>query len=197
MNEQLLLATLLTLTAGSLSAQDYSTPLARVEHTVNQVFALLNDDSLDQETRWEKVALVINDSFYFPGMSQSILATNWKKLPEAEQQQFVEYFSRYLELIYREKIEAYTNEKVVYGEVLNRGSFAFVETFIITDTVKIPVHYKLKDHAGVWFAYDVEIEGVSLVANYRLTFAEIIGKKGMDGLFEHLEARVAKSKASS
>ena len=173
-----------------IAAAEHPTPMQRVQQTVESVVVILKDGTLDSETRWQNIAPVIRDSFNFLGISQSVLATNWDKVTPAERAEFVEYFSRYLELTYREKIEAYTNERITYGEVINLGGFAFVETFIVTDAVKIPVNYKLKEHADGWHAYDVEIEGVSLVSNYRHSFAQIIQTDGIDGLFEYLQGRI-------
>ena len=94
------------------------------------------------------------------------------------------------------KIEAYTNQKVEFvGETI-RGKRAIVETLIITDDVEIPVNYKLKENDGNWFAYDVIIEGVSLVNNYRSTFSVIVKNDGMDGLLTDIKSRINKYKAT-
>ena len=81
------------------------------------------------------------------------------------------------------------------GETI-RGKRAVVETLIITDSTEIPVNYKLKNNDGNWFAYDVVIEGVSLVSNYRSTFAAIVKNDGMDGLLLDIQGRINKYKAS-
>lgn len=177
-------------------AESFSTPTARVKDSVDKVITILKDKSLDREARWAKIGLVINDSFDFRSMSQSVLATNWKKATPEERQQFVVFFSQYLEDTYRTKIESYTNQKVEYvGETI-RGKRAVVETQIITDSTEIPVNYKLKNNDGNWFAYDVVIEGVSLVSNYRSTFAAIVKNDGMDGLLSDIQNRINKYKAS-
>jgi phospholipid transport system substrate-binding protein len=177
-------------------AADLSTPTGRVKDSVQKVISILKDKSLKRENRWDKIGIVINDSFDFRSMSQSVLATNWKKATPEERQQFVVFFSQYLEDTYRTKIEAYTNQKVDYvGETI-RGKKAVVETKIITDSTEIPVNYKLKNNDGTWFAYDVVIEGVSLVNNYRSTFAAIVKNDGMDGLLIDIQSRINKYKAS-
>ena len=176
----------------SVVTAEHQTPMQRVQHTVDQVITLLNDNTLGRETRWQRIAPVIRESFNFPGISQSVLATHWDKVPEEQRAEFVEYFSRYLELIYREKMETYSNEKISYGSVIDYDGFAFVETFITTETTKIPLNFKLKKHSDGWYAYDVEIEGISLVANYRHSFAQIIHTQGLDGLFAHLERHRAR-----
>ena len=86
--------------------------------------------------------------------------------------------------------------KIEYtGETIN-GKRAVVETLIITDSAEIPVNYKLKNNDGIWFAYDVVIEGISLVSNYRSTFAAIVKNDGMDGLINDIQLRINKYKSS-
>ncbi len=174
----------------------FTDPTSRVKDSVDKVITILKDKSLDRETRWNRIGVVINDSFDFRSMSQSVLATNWKKATPDERKRFVEFFSQYLEDTYRTKIEAYTNQRVEYvGETI-RGKRAVVETLIITDNSEIPVNYKLKNNDGEWFAYDVVIEGVSLVNNYRSTFAAIVNNDGMDGLLNDIQSRIQKYKQS-
>lgn len=180
----------------SISAADLTNPTGRVKDSVDRVLTVLKDKSIDRETRWEKIGLVINDSFDFRSMSQSVLATNWKKATPEERQQFVVFFSQYLEDTYRTKIEAYTNQKIEYTGETIRGKKAVVETLILTDNSEIPINYKLKNNDGTWFAYDVVIEGVSLVSNYRSTFAAIVKNDGMDGLLSDIQIRINKYKAS-
>ncbi len=177
-------------------ADEFTTPTARVKDSVDKVISVLKDKSLGREERWAKIGVVINDSFDFRSMSQSVLATNWKKATPEERQQFVIFFSQYLEDTYRTKIEAYTDQKVEYAGETIRGRRAVVETIIVTESTNIPVNYKLKNNDGNWFAYDVVIEGVSLVSNYRSTFAAIVKNDGMDGLLSDIQTRINKYKAS-
>lgn len=172
----------------------FTEPMARVQDSVERVIGILQDKSLDRETQWTRIGAVINDSFDFRSMSQSVLATNWKKATPEERQRFVEFFSQYLEETYRTKIESYSNQRVEYvGETI-RGQRAVVETLIVTDSNEIPVNYKLKNNNGEWYAYDVVIEGVSLVSNYRSTFAAIVNNDGMDGLLLDIQDRIKRHK---
>jgi phospholipid transport system substrate-binding protein len=196
MIKKYVLCLILSVISVSVFAADFSSPTGRIQDSVNKIITVLKDKSLDKETRWNKVGLVINDSFDFRSMSQSVLATNWKKASPEERQQFVVFFSQYLEDTYRTKIEAYTNQKVEFvGETI-RGKKAVVETLIITDNSEIPINYKLKNNDGTWFAYDVVIEGISLVNNYRSTFSAIVKNDGMDGLLNDIQGRINKYKAS-
>ena len=184
------------MTSSSLLAADFSTPMGRVKDSVGRVISILNDKSLDREESWQKIASVIDDGFDFRSMSQSVLATNWKKATPEERDRFTEFFSQYIEETYRSRIEAYTDEEIIYKDEVIRGKRAVVETIIKTDTVEIPINYKLKENDGVWYAYDVIVEGVSLINNYRNTFAVIVKNEGMDGLLLNIQRRIDRYKAA-
>jgi phospholipid transport system substrate-binding protein len=94
--------------------------------------------------------------------------------------------------VYREKIEAYSGQEVIYGKEAIEGELAAVDMEIRTATTSIQVTFRLRDNAGNWLAYDVVIEGVSLVANYRSTFAAISRNEGMDAIMIDIRQRVAR-----
>jgi phospholipid transport system substrate-binding protein len=172
------------------------TPTETVQAAISEVLAILKEhQGADREQRWQAIGRVINAKFDFRSMSQSVLARSWRAATPEEKRQFVEYFSQYLEDTYRTKIESYTDQKVEYISEQVRKDRAVVETEIVTAQARVPVTYRLKNNDGRWFAYDVVIEGVSLVNNYRNTFSAIIKAEGMDGLLTDLEGRIANYKA--
>ncbi|MBM2830614.1 MAG: hypothetical protein HW411_1404 [Gammaproteobacteria bacterium] len=187
---RVLLFSLIFIFSTNLSAAKFATPTLRVQDSVDKVITILKDQSLDRETRWDRIGAVIDDCFDFRSMSQSVLATNWEKATPEERERFVEYFSQYLENTYRTKIESYSDQQVKYLKETINGKRAEVETTIVTDTMEIPVNYKLKNNDGEWYAYDVVIEGVSLVNNYRSTFSTIVKNEGMDGLLNDIQRRI-------
>jgi phospholipid transport system substrate-binding protein len=187
---------MILMTSSNLIAADFSTPMGRVKDSVGRVISILKDKSLDRETSWEKIAAVIDDGFDFRSMSQSVLATNWKKASAEERSRFTEFFSQYIEETYRSRIEAYTDEEIIYKDEVIRGKKAIVETIIKTSSTEIPVNYKLKNNDGEWFAYDVIVEGISLINNYRNTFAVIVKNEGMDGLLSDIQRRIDRYKAA-
>lgn len=189
---RLLLLTLLL--AAAIPAHAAMTPTETVKEAINEVLKILRNDGYDREERWQEIGRVIDARFDFRSMSQSVLATNWRTATAEEKRQFVEFFSQYLEDTYRNKIEAYTNQSVEYISEQVRRDRAIVDTQIVTDQNRIPVTYRLKNNDGQWYAYDVIIEGVSLVNNYRNTFNAIIKAEGMDGLLLDLEGRIASYK---
>jgi phospholipid transport system substrate-binding protein len=183
---------LLLCTSAGVVATDFSTPRGRVQDSVDRVLAVLRDPGLDREARWQRIAVVIEDGFDFRSMSQSVLATAWKKASPEERDLFTQYFSQYIEEVYREKIEAYAGQEIVYGKETLDADMASVDMAIMTPTASIPITFKLRSNDGNWTAYDVIIEGVSLVTNYRATFAAIGRNEGMDGIMSDIQQRVAR-----
>lgn len=171
------------------------TPRQQVKVTVDQILSILKDPALNWSERQKQIEPIVNKGFDFRSMSQSVLSTHWKKANPAEQERFVRYFSEYLESTYLEKARHYSGETVRYGKEKIKGDRALVETFIVTQNKEIPVNYKLHRAPGdQWRAYDVEIEGVSLISNYRSVYSSIIKSEGMSGLLNDLEDQVRQHK---
>lgn len=166
-----------------------------VKTTVDRVIEVLKDESLKGKEkaseRREKLRKIIKSRFDFEEMARRTLARNWRKRTEEERKEFVSLFSRFLEASYLDKIENYSNEEVVYeGESVNKDS-AMVKTKIITkDGTDIPINYRLLKKDGRWMIYDVVVEGVSLVSNYRTQFNRIIKGSSFDALLKQLRKKV-------
>lgn len=178
-------------------AQAAQTPTARVEKTIDAIVRILHAEDSEREEKWRQIGTIIDEGFDFRSMSQSVLARNWQAATKEEKRQFVEFFSQYLEETYRSKIESHTNQHVEMLKETVRGDRAVVNTAIVTDANRIPVDYKLKLNDDTWYAYDVVIEGVSLVNNYRNTFDAIVKSEGMDGLLRDLEGRIARHRGEA
>ena len=185
---------LLSICSAYAVATTTPTPTERVRVAITEILSVLKNKGLDRDAKWVEVGRVIDGGFDFRSMSQSILATNWRTATTEEKRQFVEFFSQYLEATYRDKIEAYSNQRVEYMNETVRKDRAVVDTIIRTDSTQIPVSYKLKLNDDGWYAYDVVIEGVSLVNNYRSTFTAIIKSEGMEGLLTDLQGRIDRYK---
>lgn len=170
-------------------------PKERVQRKVSAILAILRDADLVREQRWAAIGDIVEQSFDFRAMSQSVLATTWREAGPEEKRRFVEYFSQYLEETYRTKVERYTNERIEFENETIAGNRAVVDTVIITDANRIPVTYRMRQNDGEWYAYDVVIEGISLVNNYRSTFSAIVKAEGIDGLLIDLKDRIDAYKA--
>lgn len=189
------LVTVTVLLVAAVAVGGDSPPTTRVRQAVEDVIAVLRADGLNREQRWAQVGTVINRCFDFHAMSQSVLATSWRDASAAERERFVEFFSQYLEDIYRTRIEGYTDQQIRYTGERVDGDRASVDTVIVAGAKEIPVTYRLRMNEGEWFAYDVVIEGVSLVNTYRDTFAAIARSEGMDGVLYDLKERIARHRA--
>ena len=166
-------------------------PAAEVEAAVEEVLGLLRDESLQSDQRHEMLREAIAPHFDFVVMSRSILAAAWKKATPEQQQRFVGLFKKLLENTYITAMEEYTGQSVRYGKEKVNGKLATVETFIVrTSGVETPVLYRLRINGDRWLAYDVAVEGVSLVNNYRSSFGTIVRKDGMNGLNDQLDEKL-------
>ncbi|MFN2338898.1 MAG: phospholipid-binding protein MlaC [Gammaproteobacteria bacterium] len=166
------------------------TPKERVQETVDAVLEVLRDQNRDVETRKADIRVLIGQRFDFRAMAQSTLAQNWRTASEAEQDRFVSLYARLLENTYLVMVEEYTNETVEYrNETLRNEKNAQVDTAILAADKEIPVVYRTRLKDGDWYIYDVIIEGVSLISNYRSTYQQIVRREGMDGLLARLEER--------
>ena len=166
------------------------TPTEQIREVVDAVMQVLKQPGLDQAQRRQGIRDLIAPHFDFEVMSRSILAKNWKKADAAQREQFVALFRQLMENTYITAMEAYTSETVRYGKETLRKKKALVETFIVRPNLEIPVVYRLRQRGGKWYAYDIVIEGVSIVRNYRTSFAGVVKKQGMEGLLASLEAKV-------
>ncbi len=120
---------------------------------------------------------------------------NWKTINAKEQEHFVFLFAKLLENTYYDRINSYSNEEVVFKEQQKKEDKAVVSSVVIRNNVETPVVYKLRSKNDKWLVYDVIIEGVSLVRNYRTQFDSIIEKEKYSGLVKRLEEKIEKKDA--
>ena len=178
------------------TAHAETTPTEDVRGSVEAVIALLRDKEIDRESRRDRMREVIDKRFDFRAMSQRTLATNWKKASDAEKQKFTELFAELIQNSYVSKIETYTSETVEYPGEKQKGRKAVVDTLIVTSSAEIPVNYRVYLKDGSWLVYDVIIEGVSLISNYRSSYQEIVKKDGFDGLLVRMEEKIRELKSA-
>jgi phospholipid transport system substrate-binding protein len=189
---------LLTLTiTTSLPAAAKVTPSERVKETVDKILEILKDQDLDKGERLEMVKTIVRSRFDYESMSQVILAANWRKATAEQREQFITLFRELLEQTYYSAMDSYTNQKVRMGRERLKGKLANVQTFIVASNKELPVSYKLRYRNDDWYAYDVAVDGVSLVSNYRTSFRNLVKTKGMDGLLAELAEKVATLKSQN
>ena len=167
-----------------------------VRSSVEAILDLLKKGDMDKAARRSAMEVIIDKRFDFRAMSQRTLATNWKKASDAEKQEFTGLFKQLIQSSYVGKLEAYTNETVEYVAEKAKGRKAVVETLIKTASADIPLNYKMYSKDGDWLVYDVIIEGVSLISNYRSSYQTIVKQEGFDGLMAKMKAKIEELKAS-
>jgi len=170
-------------------------PLASVQTNVNKVLGVLRDPALKadsaKETKKDKLRSIYEGMFDEVELSRRTLARNWNKLSTDQRREFVQLYQQVLEKAYVDKILSYTNEKIAYErETKLSGNQVEVQTAIITSSKKIPIYYRVILNGGTWKVYDVIIENVSLVQNYRTQFNSILEKNSPEQLLEILRKKV-------
>jgi len=170
-------------------------PLDTVKINADQVLDVLRDPKLKapsaKEIKKEKLRVIYVNIFDEVELARRSLGMNWNKLNADQRQEFVKLFEQVLEKAYADKILAYTNEKIEYTkEAMVSGNIAEVRTKIITASKEIPISYRVILKNGAWKVYDVVIENVSLVQNYRTQFNDILAKNTPEQLLETLRKKV-------
>lgn len=165
-------------------------PKIQLEASINQILTVLQNDALQGESRRQELSTLLRQRFDFQVMSQYVLGPQWRKTGKEDRAQFIDLFSDLLEASYIGKIEAYTDEKILFGDEQIDGRKARVETQILTASVEIPIDYKLVQQEAGWLVYDVAVEGVSLVRTYRDNYQEIARKEGMPGLLVRMQEKL-------
>ncbi|MCX5838511.1 MAG: ABC transporter substrate-binding protein [Deltaproteobacteria bacterium] len=170
-------------------------PLDTVQLNVNKGLEVLRDPKLKAESareiKKEKLRLVYNNLFDDVELGKRTLSRNWNSLNTAQRQEFVKLFRQILEKAYVDKILDYSNEKIVFDkETMVSETQAEVQTRIITSSKEIPIFYRVLLKDGAWKVYDVVIENVSLVLNYRTQFNDILAKNTPEQLLEILRKKV-------
>jgi len=169
-------------------------PVTLIKQTINEVIDILKDEELKkpgkEADRRAELRRVIGERFDFEEMAKRSLALHWKKRTPGERQEFIPLFSDLLERSYVNKIESYTDEQILYTDENIDNDYAVVKTKIITKrNVEIPIEYRLLKKNNRWGVYDVVIEGVSLVNNYRNQFNKIIRKDSYEELVKRMQQK--------
>jgi phospholipid transport system substrate-binding protein len=182
-----------------LPLQGYAaTPMETVKTGVNEVIAKLSEPGFKSQAKDVQISQLsdlINTIFDFEELSKRTLGREWKKMKAEQQNEFVQLFRKLLQGVYADRLLAYSDQKILFDKEteLKKGS-AEVQSYLQTsDGKKIPLFYRLTDKSGSWKVYDVIIEGVSMVKNYRTQFREILAKDSAEKLLEILRDKTSKS----
>ena len=182
---------ILALTAPSWGAPS---PVTEIKKMVDEVVRIVADKDLkkqqNEQKRRKALKTAIGQIFDHGEMAKRSLGQNWKELTPAQQKEFVDLFATLLENSYAGKIESYNNEKIVYLKEVVDGDYAEVKSRIITTKRdEFSLDYRLLRDGERWKVYDVVIEGVSLVSNYRSQFNKIIKAHGYPELVKKMKVK--------
>ncbi len=173
-------------------------PMAVIKEPIDAVIAILHDPQYKAEgtksAQRDAIWKTVKPMFDFVEISRRAVARDWRRFSDTEKATFSDVFAQFLGNTYIDKIQGeYHNERIVYlGQAFHSDRYAEVKTHLVRETLETPVNYRLIKHQdGQWRVYDIIVEGVSLVKNYRTQFASILKKKKPAQLIQQLNEKLA------
>ena len=171
-------------------------PMDLIRQTTDQTIKILDDPQLQgpekQAERMERLRKMADEAFDWQEMARRALATHWRERTPQQQQEFTGLFKDLVERTYLNRLDSAAGERqdIIYGDEQTQGSQSVVKTKVITKRkTQVPIDYRLHKADGRWKIYDVMIEGVSLVNNYRSQFNEILSRSSYDELVQKMKSR--------
>ena len=170
------------------------TPTDQLRDSIDKVIKTLEDPALKAEAKVNERRAAVRkaaaDIFDFAETAKRALGRHWKDRTDSEREEFVKLFGELLERSYISKIDLYGGEKVFYvGESVD-GHLATVRTKVTTKQgTEVPVDYRMLRRGERWLVYDVAVEGVSFVSNYRTQFNKIIQTSSYQELVKKLKSK--------
>jgi phospholipid transport system substrate-binding protein len=170
-----------------------------MKSTIDEALKIIQDKDLKQpgkaEERRRRLEQVVGDRFDYQEMSRRSLGAPWNTLSDKDKDEFVALFRTLLTNSYADKIESYSGEGVQYLNERTEKDYAEVRTKVLTGKVEIPLDYRLLNKGDNWRVYDVVVDGVSLVNNYRGQFSKILRSSNYADLVDQLRKKSDKIKA--
>lgn len=168
-------------------------PQDRLKGGIDKVIGILSDPALKgpakRAERQKKLRAVADGFFDWRELSKRAVAESWSKFTPKQQDDFVVSFSELLQKTYILKLEKYNNEKVNYVKEQVEGNQAFINTQVMMKDKTIPINY-IMIKRDQWMVYDVVVEGVSLVKNYRSQFTKILSKESPEALLQRIKDKI-------
>jgi phospholipid transport system substrate-binding protein len=165
-----------------------------VKKTLDSIIGIVSREDLkNNEKKAERRALlreIVSKKFSYYEMSRRSLAKHWKERTAEEKKEFADLFGKLLENSYANKIESYSDEKIIYVDEKKKGNVALVKTIVQKSNDEITVNYKLVKLDNDWKIYDLIVEGVSMIKNYRTQFKMIIHKSSYEELVSKLKKKL-------
>jgi phospholipid transport system substrate-binding protein len=171
-----------------------SAPGDQIQAAISKVLVVLKDPNLKGESkkkeRLDRLKAIIEPQFDFTEMAKRSLGAQWQRRSPEEQREFVDLFTDLIESSYIDNVDSYDGEKVVITNEKQDKDYAEVDTKIVTKKgEEFSLNYKLTTSNGSWKVYDVVIEDISLVNNYRSQFNRIISQSSYEDLTRKLKEK--------
>ena len=161
-------------------------PMVQLSASINEFVSIMSNTSVAELRATglpEKARQLVFARFDFSEMTKLSLGQHWKSLDQAEQREFVDAFTHRLLVSYGKTVRATGNEKIEFVREVRNGKQASVETQVISGNGdQFPIDYRLHNIDGQWMVFDVVIDRVSMVNNYRSQFARVIAKSSVQDL---------------
>lgn len=177
------------LLAPAQAAQD---PMAVVRSVVDPALQILSDTQTPLRDRQEKLRALVSNNFDFTAMSRSALGYHWRDLNDSQRKDFTQAFTAFIQDSYLSKIQDYSGQQVQFiGESQPDPGYAQVRSQLIQPGGKQPVqvNYVLRQDNSRWLIYDVTVDNISIIANYRNQFNRVINRSGFDTLMADLKSK--------
>ena len=170
-------------------------PTQRIKSVTDELILIVLDEELNKPEndaiRAKRIRSAVDRIFDWEAFSQRALARHWRKRSPEEKKEFVLLFGRLIEETYMDRTKKYSGEKAVFLKETIDGNYGIVEAKIITKYKReVKVSYKVRKKENGWLVYDVYVEGVSLVKNYRNQFNDIIMKSSYNDLVIQLKDKI-------
>jgi phospholipid transport system substrate-binding protein len=164
-----------------------------VSATIERVLEVLATDGLTTDQRVDRIEVIVEDRFDFKLIARLVLGRNWKKLDDAQRDEFTGEFQQHLSQTYGRRLESYSGEQIAIGDSREESNGDItVKTKIVGGSGDgTAVDYRMRQREEGWFVIDVVIEGVSLLQNFRSQIQEIVSSKGTAGLIQTLREKNA------
>lgn len=168
-------------------------PTEQLKPTLQRLIEIVTDPALQGDAkkteRRQIIMATVSDRFDFKEMSKRVLGPTWREIDAQAQEEFVRQMTKLLENNYIGQLENYSGERIEYVGERVKQERAQVSTLIENKGAKYPVHYIMSKDGDKWMVYDINIEGVSLIRNYRAEFKSILLQQNFDGLMQTLVAK--------
>jgi len=169
----------------------------RIKTVSDKIFSIISDKTLQapemKEKKEQMIMAAVEGAFNWEEFSKRALAKNWSKRTDAEKKEFISLFKELIKRTYMEKSGQYSGGKVEFLDEKIDGEYGVVKSQLVSSSgTQTPVDYRVMKKDGAWWVYDVYIEGVSLVSNYRSQFNDILVKSPFEELIKRLKEKIAK-----